>query len=500
MAPAEPLLELSGISKSFGGVRALSNVDFTLNRGEVHALVGENGAGKSTLMKIIAGVQSADEGRLVLDGVEAHFRSARDARDHGVGMVHQELSVAPDLSVAENVYLGSQPGSRYGIVDWKAMYRGAATLLERLGLEIDPRERLGDLPVGLQQLVELARVLFSGARVIILDEPTSALSPPEIARLFEVLERLKQEEGRSFVFISHFIEDVLTVADRVTVLRNGEKVATANADAIDKRWIIQKMIGTGHGELENMYTGAVSMGPRPTDAPVLSVEHLTRRPNFEDVSFTVAPGEVLGVYGFMGCGQLELARALFGKIRPSEGDITVDGTVRRFGSTAKAKVAGMAFVPESRGQMLFADQPVFTNMSISVLEDIDKFWLRPNREREIARGHIETLGVRPANELARLGVLSGGNQQKVALGRWMTRLPRVLVMCEPTRGMDVGAKEDVVKIVKGLSAEGVAVVVLSTEPETVLALATRVIVMRKGRIVEEFAGRAIAKDDLLAAA
>ncbi|GAB5375264.1 MAG: sugar ABC transporter ATP-binding protein [Acuticoccus sp.] len=499
-APAEPLLALTGVSKSFGGVRALSGVDFSLYRGEVHALVGENGAGKSTLMKILAGVHQADEGELVIDGKPAVFRSARDARDHSVGMVHQELSVAPDLSVAENVYLGSQPVNRWGIVEWKAMAREAHSLLSRLGLDIDPRQRLGDLPVGLQQLVELARVLFSGARVIILDEPTSALSPPEIARLFEVLQRLKQEEGRSFVFISHFIEDVLEVSDRVTVLRNGERVETRNAAEIDKGWIIQKMIGQGHGELEEMYTGAVAMKPKPTDEPVLAVSHLTSRPHFEDVTFTVAPGEVLGIYGFMGCGQLELARALFGKIRPAVGEIVLDGEARRFARTSAAKAAGMAFVPESRGQMLFGDQPVFTNMSISVLEHIDKVWLRPEREREIARGHVATLGVRPADEMKRLRFLSGGNQQKVALGRWMTRLPRVLVMCEPTRGMDVGAKEDVVTIVKGLSAKGVAVVVVSTEPETVLALATRVIVMRKGRVVEEFADKAIAKDDLLAAA
>ncbi len=500
-APGEPVLSLTGIQKSFGGVRALTGVDFDLRAGEVHALVGENGAGKSTLMKIIAGVHMPDDGRLVVRGTERpFFRSARDARDAGIGMVHQELSVAPDLSVAENVYLGRQPVGRFGAVDWRAMTEGARSLLSRLGLSIDPGQRLGDLPVGLQQLVELARVLFGGADVVILDEPTSALSPPEIARLFEVLGRLKREEGKSFVFISHFIEDVLEVSDRVTVFRNGERVATAEAASIDKRWIIQKMIGAGHAELEETYTGAVPMAPRPTVAPVLAAEHLTRRPHFEDVSFSVAPGEVLGVYGFMGCGQLELARALFGKLKPDGGRLVLAGEPARFGSTARAKRAGMAFVPESRGQMLFSDQPVFTNMSISVLEYIDRMWLKPRREREIARGHIGSLGVRPANELARLGNLSGGNQQKVALGRWMTRLPRVLVMCEPTRGMDVGAKEDVVKIVKGLSEEGVAVVVLSTEPETVLALATRVVVMRKGRIVEEFAGRPVAKDDLLAAA
>ena len=498
--PAEPVLLLSGISKSFGGVRALAGVDFALQPGEIHALVGENGAGKSTLMKILAGVHMPDEGRLVVRGAERVLRSARDARDAGIGMVHQELSVAPELSVAENVYLGAQPVGRFGVVDWRAMADGAAALLARLGLTIEPRQRLGDLPVGLQQLVELARVLFSGADVVILDEPTSALSPPETARLFDVLGKLKREDGKSFVFISHFIEDVLMVSDRVTVLRNGERVATANAAEIDKRWIIQKMIGSGHAELEEMYVGAVPLAARPETEPVLTVEHLTRRPSFEDVSFSVAPGEVLGIYGFMGCGQLELARALFGKVGADGGRLIVAGHEARFGSTARAKAAGLGFMPESRGLMLFGDQPVFTNMSISVLEHIDRIWLKPRREQEIARGHIATLGVRPTDELARLRNLSGGNQQKVALGRWMSRLPRVLVMCEPTRGMDVGAKEDVVKIVKQLAAEGVAVVVVSTEPETVLALATRVIVMRKGRIVEELAGRSIAKDDLLAAA
>lgn len=500
VSPAPPVLALSGISKAFGGVRALSNVDFTLHAGEVHALVGENGAGKSTLMKILAGVVAADEGTLALNGVETRFRSARDARDHGVGMVHQELSIAPDLSVAENVYLGVQPLTRFGNVDWHAMREGASQLLDRLGLNVDPKTRLGDLPVGLQQLVELARVLFSGAQVIVLDEPTSALSPPEIARLFEVLRRLKHEEGRSFVFISHFIEDVLLVADRVTVLRNGEHVATEPVSNIDKSWIIKKMIGAGHGELEAMYTGAVSMPPAPKTSPVLKVDALTWRSGFEDVTFDVAPGEVLGIYGFMGCGQLELARVLFGKLKPDAGKVSIGGVPRRFSGTSAARAAGMAFIPESRGQMLFADQPIFSNMSISVLSEIHRVWLQPDREREIARDHIKTLGVRPANELAHLRTLSGGNQQKVALGRWMTRLPQVLVMCEPTRGMDVGAKEDVVKIVKSLSAKGVAVLVLSTEPETILSMVSRVVVMRKGRIVGEFADRTIAKEDLLAAA
>jgi len=496
----ETLLELTGISKSFGGVQALDAVDFALGRGEVHALVGENGAGKSTLMKIIAGVHTDYQGRMVLDGKPVRFASPRDALENGIGMVHQELSTVPELTVAENVYLGKQPTTRWGTVDWRAMRRGARDQLGRLGLDLDPNGRLGDLPIGLQQLVELARVLFSGAAIVILDEPTSALSPPEIERLFEVLQRLVRDEGRSFVFISHFLEDVLAIADRVTVFRNGQRVATEPAAAIDKRWIIQRMIGLGHSELEESYTGAVPLNSVPATSPILEVRGLTRRPWFEDVSLTVQPGEILGVYGFMGCGQLELARALFGQIQPDAGSIVIDGQPRAFGNTSQAKAAGIAFVPESRRAMLFADHPIYRNMSISVLEHIDRIWLRPRRERALAVPHVAELGIRPPNVEALLRTLSGGNQQKVAVGRWMTELPRVLVMCEPTRGMDVGAKEDVVRIVHALAGRGIGVIILSTEPETVLSMANRVVVMRKGRIVGEMADRAIAKDDLLAAA
>ncbi len=451
-------------------------------------------------MKIIAGVHTDYTGRMVLGGKEVHFHSAREALDHGIGMVHQELSTVPDLTVGENVYLGSQPTTSWGAIDWTAMHRGAREQLARLGLDLDPKGRLGDLPIGLQQLVELARVLFSGAGIIILDEPTSALSPPEIERLFTVLDRLKREEGRSFVFISHFLEDVLVVADRITVFRNGELVATGKAAEIDKKWIIQRMIGLGHEELEETYTGAVPLVSVAREKPILEVEGLSQRPDFEDVSLELHAGEVLGIYGFMGCGQLELARALFGKTRPDRGTITVDGKRCRFANTADAKRAGIAFVPESRRSMLFAEQPVYRNMSISILEHIDRFWLRPERERELARAHIAQLGVRPSDEDAVLRTLSGGNQQKVALGRWMTELPRVLVMCEPTRGMDVGAKEDVVKIVHRLRDQGIGIIIVSTEPETVLSMANRVVVMRKGRMVGAFADRTIAKDDLLAAA
>lgn len=496
---AATVLEMRAVAKRFGGVHALKGVDFTLEQGEIHALVGENGAGKSTLMKIIAGVHTDYDGEMILNGASVRLRSPRDALDRGIGMVHQELSIIPDLSVAENVFLGTQPINRFGKVDWKRMFREAKEHLAGFGLDLDPAMRAGDLPIGLQQLVELARVLFSGARIVILDEPTSALSPPEIELLFSVLKKLKGG-GRSFVFISHFLEDVLAISDRVTVFRNGEVMADAHCENIDKAWLIERMIGSGHEGIEATYLEAIQLAGPAEGKPVLEVEGLTSARAFEDVSFVIRPGEVLGAYGFMGCGQLELARALFGKIKPDRGSIALDGKSLKLGGTSDAKRAGIAYVAESRRAMLFPEQPIYRNMSISMLEHIDRLLLKPAREREIAAGHVKSLGIRPPDVDALLGALSGGNQQKVALGKWLTVMPRVLILVEPTRGMDVGAKEDVVKIVQELRTRGLAILLVSTEPETVLAMASRVMVMRKGRIVRHFENETIGKDSLLSAA
>jgi ribose transport system ATP-binding protein len=493
-----PRLRMEGISKSFGGVAALRAVDFELLEGQVHGLVGENGAGKSTLMKIIAGVHTTFTGRMLLDGREVRFHSARDALDAGIGMVHQELSIVPDLTVAENVYLGKQP-TKNGFIDWKVMKAGAKEQLERLGIDVDPSTAMGSLPIGLQQLIELARVLYSGARIIILDEPTSALSPPEVARLFDVLRGVKAS-GRSIIFISHFLDDILSVSDAVTVFRNGRRVTTESTANIDKHWVIEQMIGKGHEELEESYTGAIHLDSKPTAPIVLSTQGLSVGRAFTDVSLDVRAGEVLGVYGFMGCGQIELTRALFGKLKPNTGTLLMGGQPIRFRNTAQARRAGIAFVPESRRSMLFYHEPVFKNVSISTLGKISRLWLQPKTERSMAAQQAKALNIRPPDVRALLGSLSGGNQQKVALAKWLTYPTKVLVLSEPTKGMDVGAKDDVVKIVRGLRDKGLAIVVVSAEPETVLSLADRVVVMKKGRIVREFAGETISKDRLLEAA
>jgi ribose transport system ATP-binding protein len=490
------MLELIGIRKSFGGVDALQGVDFTLRDGEIYRLVGENGAGKSTLMKILAGVHAEHDGTMRLDGADRRFRSAREARDAGIGMVHQELSVVPALSVAENVFLGTQPVRRLGLVDWRRMAREH---LEGLGILVDPKAEMGSLSIGLQQLVERARVLFSGARIIVLDEPTSALSPPEVERLFAVLRRPKQS-GRSIVFISHFIDDVLRIADRVTVLRNGRKVATEAAEALDMHGIIERMIGRAHAQLEESYTGAVRLAGRPDASVVLETVGLSLGRAYRGVDLTLRAGEVLGIYGFMGCGQVELARTRFGKLPADSGEVRLAGKRLRLRNTSAAARAGLAFVPESRRSMLFAQEPVYKNISIGILGRLAALLLKPAFERDIAGRRVAELRILPASVERPLGTLSGGNQQKVGLAKWLTFPPKVLVLSEPTRGMDVGAKDDVIRIVRGLRDRGIAVPVVSTEPETVLALADRILVMKKGEIVREFAGECVSKDRLLAAA
>lgn len=492
-----PLLDLVGISKSFGGVAALRDVDFTLRRGEIHGLVGENGAGKSTTMKIIAGVHTQYEGTMRIDGREVRLHSPRDALDQGVGMVHQELSVVSDLTVAENVFLGAHPMTSLGTIDWPRMNRDARRLISSLGLDIDPRTRMGALPVGLQQLVELSRVLFSGARILILDEPTSALSPPEVARLFNVLRKLR-EEGRSVVFISHFLDDVLAVSDRVTVFRNGHMVITESVANLDKDSLIGHMIGRRSAEL---HMGEVANLTGDDSRPVvMSVQDASLGRARDRFSIALRAGEITGVYGFMGCGQVELARALFGKLPLAHGTMSLDGKAVRLRSTAAARRAGIAFLPENRRMMLFRTEPVYKNVSIAILDRIHRLMLKPSKEREIARRHAVDLQIRPPRPDILLGSLSGGNQQKVALSKWLTHLPKVLILSEPTRGMDVGAKEDVIRILKSLRDRGVAILVLSTEPETILTLADRVAVMKKGVIKREFSSGRIEKSDLLAAA
>jgi len=492
---AEPVLRLSGVTKRFGGATALDHVDFDLRPGEIHGLVGENGAGKSTLMKILSGVHAPDEGEIALRGEAVRFGSPAEAKARGIGMIYQELSCMPQLSIAENVFLGRQPTSG-GVVSWKAMRRTAAEQLSSLGLDVDPTAPLGTLSLGAQQLVEIARVVFSGASIVVLDEPTSALSTPEAERLFAAMARLKAQ-GASLVFISHFLEEVIAVADRVTVLKNARKVATLPNAGLTKAKLIELMIGRDADALAESYEGGVALPPPSGAKTVLSLRGLEAPGGFSGISFDLHAGEILGLFGNLGAGMTEIARALFGQLAPSAGEIVLEGKAIRPTTTRQAKRLGIAYLSENRRKTIFPRHEIYKNITLAHLDTLLGPLVRQGPEVAIAADLVKRTGVRPANPLLAAGNLSGGNQQKVVLAKWLTEQPKVLILNEPTRGMDVGAKREVLDLVKALKAEGVAILLLSTEPETVLAESDRILVMSRGRITKEFAGEKVSKDRLM---
>src|SRR5919202_1979848 len=398
-----PVLEVRRFTKRFGGAQALDDLDFDLRPGEIHGLLGENGAGKSTLVKILAGAQRDFEGELRVRGVPVRFASPADAKAAGIGMVYQELSLFKPLSVAENIFSSTLPHHLGPLraVDWRTLYREARQHLLELGLDIDERTPVGALPVGIQQMVEIARVLFSGAEVIILDEPTSALSPPEAERLFRFVERLRRQ-GRSIILITHFIEDALRVADRVTILKNGRRVATLPSSGTSMEDVIRLMIGEDARLLRRTYEEERAQ-LRETGAHrgqvVLEVQDLSRRGLFEDVSFSVRRGEILGIYGYVGAGHADVASTLFGLQQPDAGQILVDGKPVRIGSSSQAKRLGFGYVPENRRTALSLRNEICKNISIAHLGTLTGWLLNTRREIGIAREQIGRVGIRPAYPL-----------------------------------------------------------------------------------------------------
>jgi ribose transport system ATP-binding protein len=490
------VLELRNVVKRFGGAVALSGVEFSLRRGEIHGLLGENGAGKSTLMKILSGVHSPDEGELVLDDQPVRFSSPAGAKALGIGMIYQELTTMPSLTVAENVFLGRQYTNRFGLVDWGRMRREAQDALRALGIDIDVTRRMGQLSLGNQQLVEIARIIISGAKIIILDEPTSALSGPESERLFALMRELKSR-GTSMIFISHFLEDVLAVSDRVTILKNSRKVATLENQGLTKAKLIELMIGRDATELAESYEGGTQLPPRVEGGTALRVESLSVPGEFDDLTFDVKHGEILGMFGYLGGGMTEVARTLFGRLKPSRGTIHLDEVPVRPVSPTRAKKLGIAYLTENRRATIFPRHEVYKNITLAHLPQLVPALFTSRNETNVADRLITSTGVRPANSRMRAGHLSGGNQQKVVLAKWLTRTPKVLILNEPTRGMDVGAKREVLDLIKQLKEQGVAIILMSTEPETIMAESDRILVMSKGRITAEFVDQRVTKESLL---
>jgi ribose transport system ATP-binding protein len=495
---APPILELHGVSKRYGGAVALDNVDFDLRGGEVHGLVGENGAGKSTMMKLLAGVFNDYSGEMRLNGQPVRFASPADAQARGIGMVYQELSTFQHLTVAENLFSRKVP-TRAGLVDWRGMNRTAQAHLQELGLAIDVTDMMGQLSVGTQQLVEIARVIFSGAQIIILDEPTSALSVPETRRLFEFIARLKAQ-GKTVIFISHFLEDVLEVTDRITVLKNARKVATLATPGVTKHQLVELMIGSDAKILQQMYEQDRAVAKQVTAARgplALNVQGLARPGAFQAVSFQLYKGEILGLFGFMGAGQIQLARCLFGAEQPASGEITLNSRKINLKNTTIARDAGIAYVPENRRNSLMLQQEIFKNITLAHLGKLLRGLVRQGPEISIAETQIAQVGVRPPRPLLAAGALSGGNQQKVVLAKWLTQQPQVLILNEPTRGMDVGAKDEVLTIVEQLRGQGVAILLITTEPETIVRIADRSLVMSKGQMTAELSGDELTKENLM---
>jgi len=490
------LLELRGISKSFGGVKALDRVDFELRRGEVHGLVGENGAGKSTLMKVLAGVHPRYEGAMFLRGQPVRLASPRSGKLHGIGMIYQELSSIGPLTVAENLFLGDQPRTRFGMIKWNEMFRRGKAHLKTLDMTIDVRTPLEQLPLGLQQLIEIARVVYSGAEILIMDEPTSALSPPEVQRLFDIVRTLKRQ-GKSIIFISHFLDDVLAICDRVTVLRNGRNVATLDASEVSKHDLVGHMLGAGGVGLGEGYEQAMALRSNAAARPVLEVVNAGRGHRLIDISFVVHEAEILGLYGVMGSGHSLIGECLYGLRRFDTGTAILDGEPLGRIRPTTAKAQGIAYVAPDRTVSLFVGCEVFKNVTVAFLKQLVSFPLRTRREIALADRMVERLKIRTPSSRTLVQNLSGGNQQKVALARWLAHPIRLLILNEPTRGMDVGAKQEVMDIVKQLKQQNVAVLLISSEPETVLANSDRILVVSKGKIAAEFANTTVGKDELM---
>ncbi len=486
-----PLLELSHISKRFNAIQALDDVSFQLRTGEVHALVGENGAGKSTLMRILAGIYADYEGEYLLEGQQIRLHTPKEALEHGIGMIHQELSVIPELSVAENLFLGRQPRSRLGIIDWKEMQRAAREELAKVGFEhIDVRQALEKYPLGIHQVIEVFRVIFSGARILIMDEPTSALSPAEVERLVELINLLRQQK-RTIVYISHFLEEVIRVSDRITVLRDGHNIATLNKAETNTTHLITLILGR---EASAALPPAITKDDRHV---LLEVKDLSADV-FTDINIQIRAGAIVGLYGPVGAGHFDVARAIFGLYRFDRGTISVEGRALPVHHSARHAIRrGIAYAAESRRKSLFMDEPIYVNVTLPHLAMIAALWPRPSVEVKAALPVIKRLGVQPPNPYQAVGTLSGGNQQKVALARWLTFPPRIFIVSEPTRGMDVGAKREVLGILRDLRNEGYGILIVSSEPETILSASDEIMTMARGRLTAHLENKNIDSDALM---
>lgn len=495
MSENHAYLRMQGISKTFPGVQALKSVDFSVTRGEIHALVGENGAGKSTLMKILTGALLEDEGQISLGDQPVQINNPGDAQQLGISMIHQELSLIPYLTVGQNIFLGREPRARIGaFIDWPELYSQAQILLDQLNVNVDSRASVQDLSIAQRQMVEVAKALSFNADLIAMDEPTSSLTDRETEILFQVMRSFK-ERGISIIFISHRLEEVFEIADRITVLRDGETIGTDRIDDLDVNQVVRMMVGRELGELY------------PKDeierrGVVLQAIGLEDGRELHPVDISLQSGEILGIAGLAGAGRTALAETLFGVRVSVKGQIKISGRPVKIQHPGQAIRLGMGFVPEDRKlQGLFLNMAVRENVVISALPEVSRFsFVNFSKADKLAKEFVEKLKIRTPSVKQLVRNLSGGNQQKVIIARWLTLKPRILILDEPTRGIDVATKAEIHALMNQLAKEGVAVMMVSSDLPEVLGVSDRILVMRAGRIVAEFSREEATQDNIMHAA
>ncbi len=497
-----PLLEMKNITKEFPGVKALDGVTLSLFAGEFHALVGENGAGKSTLMKVLSGVYPPGTygGEIVIESVTRTFKNIRDAENAGIAIIFQELSLVKELTVGENIFLGREP-SKFGVINWTELYQRAGKLLQDLNLPINPKTPVGNLGIGSQQLVEIAKALSQNAKILVLDEPTAALTESEVETLFDILRSLKSR-GVGMIYISHKLGEVCAMSDRITVLRDGRTVGTNDTKDLTIEKIIAQMVGREVGDI--FPKSAHEFGE-----PALEIKNLTAfeaettKKLVDNISFAVRRGEVLGIAGLMGAGRSELLMSIFGAhLGKSSGEIFVEGKRVSINSPAEAIENGIGFVTEDRKRFgLILEQTILDNMTLAGLKQISgTFLTHRNRESMAAKKSMADLRVKANSPLTVAGTLSGGNQQKVVLGKWLLTKPKVLFLDEPTRGIDVGAKQEIYANINQLAKQGLAIVMVSSELPEIIGLSDRVLVLHEGKLMGEFSKREVTPEKVMAAA
>ena len=488
---SDPLLMLSGITKTFPGVRALSGVSLKLYPGKVTALVGENGAGKSTVVKVLTGIYQPDGGEIRIDGQPVNFPTPQSAENAGVTAIHQETVLFDELSVAENIFLGHAPRGKFGLINKGTMFTRAREILLGIGAEIDPATPLKELGTASKHLVAIARALSIDARVVIMDEPTAALSQKEIEELYELVERLKSQ-GKAIMFISHKFDEIFRIADFFTVYRDGQMVGEGEIDDVSEPELVKMMVGRDVSQIFPDRDHNIGND-------VLFVEDYQHPTEFADIGFTLRSGEILGFYGLVGAGRSEFMQALFGITRPSRGRVTIDSASVTIRSPAQAVENGIVYVPEDRGkQGAIGALPIFQNVTLpSLARTSHNGFLKLAEEFKLAREYTERLDLRAASLDTNVGNLSGGNQQKVVIAKWLATKPKVIILDEPTKGIDIGSKAAVHEFMAELAAQGLAIIMVSSEIPEIIGMSDRVIVMREGRIATELDRRDITPETLV---